>query len=167
VPREVAPDAATAARFPLARAENVWYVSGMSKASLEKKTVRFDAANRMYILPGEASTVDEIVARVDRWRDRSKGAPISNYRIGKVTGRSRHTVSRFFDEAELTETEREVVLTPYATRMIERATRGNVNFETALQIIQAVGLDLELVVREDSIGRPGFPPQKRGRRRAT
>jgi hypothetical protein len=88
-----------------------------------------------YLIPAPVMTVERFV---DLILKRRADAGISVYRIAKTTGLTLNAVNRFFKGYRGC-TEAKIVKNPYDP--------GKVRLETAMRIAQAVGLDLELVMR--------------------
>ncbi|MBV6429779.1 MAG: hypothetical protein KIPDCIKN_04354 [Haliscomenobacter sp.] len=88
--------------------------------------------HNVLLVPTDPSTINRIVEDVRRWVIQKK---MSKYAIAKAAGMTVHHVDRFFD----------------GNPSGEKNVRGCVRFDTALRITQAVGLDLQVVVREAPI----------------
>jgi len=92
------------------------------------------------VVPGKPHTVETLVATLAKYK---KAARISDYRIIKTTGMdvSQSSVRRFF-YGYTTPAE--------AARVPDPMVPGRTSLAIALRIVQAMGLDLEVVMRESA-----------------
>lgn len=107
--------------------------------STRQKQSRFDANMGLLAVSGGQQTAETLIAQVERYR---KSADISLYRICKNTGMNvgGNSVRRFLRGYS----------SPSEKKNLKNPSRpGRVSLETALAILHAMGLDLEVVVREN------------------
>lgn len=92
----------------------------------------------LLVVPGKPHTIESLVATVTKFKEANG---ISDYRIMKSSGNivTQHSVSRFF---------RGYTIPSEAARVPNPTVPGRTSLAIALQIVQAMGLDLEVVVRE-------------------
>jgi len=90
------------------------------------------------VVPGKPHTVESLVAALAKYK---KAHGISDYRIVKTTGMEvgQSSVSRFF-KGYTNPTE--------VARVPDPTMPGRTSLAIALRIVQAMGLDLEVVARE-------------------
>lgn len=106
-----------------------------------KKTV-IERVQGVPVVPGKPHTVESLVATVAKFK---KANGISDYQIMKLSGgvATQHAVSRFF---------RGYTIPSEVARVPDPTVPGRTSFAIALQIVQAMGLDLEVVMREPQDG---------------
>jgi hypothetical protein len=98
----------------------------------------FDPNLGMFVIPGRPHTLESLVEQAERFR---KAKEITRYRICKNSGMnvSQKSADRFFQGYQC----------PSDTKAVKDSPGpGRVSLETALEILHAMGLDLEVVVRE-------------------
>lgn len=104
---------------------------------MSKKTAKSDHV-ALPVVPGKPHTLETLVAILAKHK---KANGISDYRIVKTTGMAvgQHSVTRFF-HGYTNPTE--------AARVPDPTVPGRTSLAIALRIVQAMGLDLEVVARE-------------------
>lgn len=92
----------------------------------------------LLVVPGKPHTIESLVATLAKFKEANG---ISDYRIMRSSGgvATQHAVSRFF---------RGYTIPSEVARVPNPTVPGRTSFAIALQIVQAMGLDLEVVVRE-------------------
>lgn len=89
--------------------------------------------SKLLLVPASQSTIGSLVGEVHAHATRKR---MTANGIGTVAGVGPHPVARFFEGS------------PKTPKRGKKVVPGCVRFDTALRIIQAVGLDLQIVVRE-------------------